>query len=126
MSQQDQKVNNPIYTPLNKPDSKEKSENSTNNKEDEYEWGKHPNSIKALKKHQYPKGVSVNIMGRKPTFELLKKNLCELGEQETFNRWKDNESEGTRKSQVLERIWDDAIRGDFKKIQLLAWLGCLD
>ena len=36
----------------------EKDENTTNNREDEYEWGKHPNSVKALKQdvhlHTYP------------------------------------------------------------------------
>ena len=63
-------------------------------------------------------------MGRKPTFEALGNNLKKLAEQETLN-WK-KESEGTRKHQVLERIWYDAMRGDMKKIQLLAWLGGLD
>ena len=29
--------------------------NSPNNKEEEYDWGKHPNSQKALKKHQLEK-----------------------------------------------------------------------
>ena len=33
---------------------------------------------------------------------------------------------GTRKQIVLQRIWKDAQDGDMKKIQLLAWLGCLD
>lgn len=117
-------MNKTIYSPLKHPDSEKKDENSTNNKEVEYEWGKHPNSVKALKKHQYSKGVSGNIMGRKPTFEALGKALQKLGEQETLN-W-NKESIGTRKQQVLERIWKDAIRGDMKKIQLLAWLGCLD
>ena len=117
-------MNKPIYPPLNPPDSEEINENSTNNKDVEHEWGKHPNSIKALKKHQYPKGVSGNIMGRKPSFESLGNALKDIGEQETLN-W-NKESMGTRKQQVLERIWKDAIRGDMKKIQLLAWLGCLD
>ena len=30
----------------------ENNDNSTNNSEVEYDWGKHPNSVKALKKHQ--------------------------------------------------------------------------
>ena len=55
-----------------------KDENFTNNKEDEFPHGKHPNSIKALKKHQYPKGVSGNIMGRKPSFEALANELKKL------------------------------------------------
>jgi hypothetical protein len=103
---------------------KEEKENTPNNKEEDFEWGKHPNSLKALKKYQFPKGVSGNVMGRKPTFESLSKALKELGEEETYD-W-DNNSKGTRKEQVLERIWIDGIRGDFKKIQLLAWLGCLE
>ena len=105
--------------------------NSPKSKEDgiiddvtDYDWGKHPNSIKALKKNQFPKGVSGNVLGRKPTFENLKNELKKLGEEETLN-YKD-ESMGTRKEQVLKRIWFDATKGDMKKIQLLAWLGCLD
>ena len=113
-----------IYTPHTPPDKNKKSENSTNNREDEHEWGKHPNSIKALQKHQYPKGVSGNIMGRKPSFEALGKALSELAEEETKS-W-NNKPLGTRREQVLKRIWNDAIDGDMKKIQLLAWLGCLD
>ena len=111
-------------TPLNDVDVKENNEISTNNKEDEYAHGKHPNSIKALKRHQYPKGVSGNVLGRKPTFEVLGKHLQKLGEEVTYNYHK--ESQGSRKEQVLKRIWFDAIRGDWRKIQLLAWLGCLD
>ena len=102
----------------------EKDENTTNNREDEYEWGKHPNSVKALKKHQYKKGVSGNIMGRKPTFDLVSKQLKKLADEEVLN-WSGSEVLGTRKEMVLKRIWDDAIKGDMKKIQLLAWLGCL-
>ena len=113
-----------IYTTHTPSNTEKKDENSTNNKEVEYEWGKHPNSVKALKKHQYPKGVSGNVLGRKPTFEKLSKQLKKLGEEETLDYYK--KSKGTRKAQVLERIWYDAINGDFKKIQLLAWLGCLD
>lgn len=116
--------NKHIYSTQMRDKQEEKQEISTKSKEDEYAHGKHPNSIKALKKHQYPKGVSGNIMGRKPKFDALGKNLQKLGEKETFKY--NNESMGTRKQQVLERIWFDAIRGDMKKIQLLAWLGCLD
>ena len=36
------------------------------------------------------------------------------------------DDEISRKDKVLRRIWNDAIKGDMKKIQLLAWLGCLD
>ena len=113
-----------IYTPQSLDKQDEINKNTANNKEEEFEWGKHPNSLKALKKHQYPKGVSGNVMGRKPTFESLGKALQELGEEETTN-W-NKEKLGTRKEQVIKRIWFDAIKGDMKKIQLLAWLGCLD
>jgi len=113
-----------IYSPHTEPDSENKDENSTKSKEVEHEWGKHPNSQKALKKHQYPKGMSGNVLGSKKKFEALGNNLKKLAEQETLN-W-NNKSLGTRKNQVLERIWKDAIGGDLKKIQLLAWLGCLD
>ena len=119
------KINEPpIYTTLTDPIEENKDKNSTNNKEVEHDWGKHPNSVKALKKHQYPKGISGNVMGRKPTFESLGKALQKLGEEETFDY--NNKSIGSRKERVLKRIWYDAIRGDMKKIQLLAWLGCLD
>ena len=116
--------NDTIIKPLVDAPDDEKDENIPNNREEEYEWGKHPNSLKALKKNQFPKGVSGNVMGKKPTFESLAKQLKKLGEEETFDYNKD--SQGTRKEQVLLKIWFGAIRGDMKKIQLLAWLGCLD
>ena len=99
-----------------------KDDSSTNNsdtdEEFEYERGQHPNSLKAIKKHQFQKGISGNIFGRKPNYE-------KLGDEETFDYG--NESLGTRREQLLKKIWADAIRhGDWKKIQLLAWLGCLD
>ena len=101
------------------------TKNSETDEDVEYPRGQHPNSIKAIKNHQYPKGFSGNILGRKPNYEQLKKNLMKLGEEETFDYH--NKSKGTRKEQVLKRIWEDAIRtGDIKKIQLLAFLGCLD
>ena len=99
-------------------------ENSTNNNEEEYEWGRHPNSLKAIKKHQFPKGMSGNIMGRKPNFTNLKNQLLSLAEEQITNY--NDEVLGTNKELVLKRIWRDARDGDMKKIQLLAWLGCLD
>ena len=116
--------NNKHITPINDAVADKNNEDSPKSREIEYEAGFHPNSLKALKKHQYPKGVSGNIMGRKPSFESLANALKKIGEEETLNFHK--ESQGTRKKQVLERIWYDAMRGEFKKIQLLAWLGCLD
>ena len=106
-----------------------KNDSFTNNNETdeevEYERGQHPNSLKAIAKHQFQKGISGNVFGRKPNYEELGKALNKLGDEETFDF--DNKSKGTRREQVLEKIWHDAIRyGDWKKIQLLAWLGCLD
>jgi hypothetical protein len=116
--------NSTIYKGQTPSDLEKKDENSPNNKEVEHDWGKHPNSQKALKKYQFPKGVSGNIMGRKPNFESLKEELSKLADEEVTN-YRD-EVLGTRKQIVLERIWKDAQDGDMKKIQLLAWLGCLD
>ena len=124
----------PIYSTQKAQEMNKKDENTTKNREDEneveYEWGKHPNSLKALKKNQYPKGVSGNIMGRKPQFESLAKQLDELGNEEMGRNssWcgESIQEPKTKKELVLRRIWNDAIKGDLKKIQLLAWLGCLD
>ena len=113
------------YSTHNTHNIEKNNENSTNNSEDEYQHGKHPNSLKAIKKHQYPKGISGNILGKPLKFESLKNNLKKLADDEVIDRWT-KESKGTRKHIVLSKIWDDAQKGDFKKIQLLAWLGCLD
>ena len=119
-----QETKDTIYrgdTPLK---TSKESENSTSNSEVEYEWGKHPNSQKAVKKHQFKKGQVANPLGRKPQFEKLKENLISMADEIQYNY--SNEPIGTRKELVLERIWHDARHGDMKKIQLLAWLGCLD
>ena len=101
------------------------TKNSETDEDVEYSRGEHPNSLKAIKNHQYPKGFSWNILGRKPNYEQLKQQLIKLGEEETFDY--NDKSKGTRKEQVLRRIWDDAIKyGDMRKIQLLAFLRCLD
>ena len=102
-----------------------KDENSPKSKDVEYDWGKNPNSLKALKKHQYPKGVSGNIMGRKPTFEALSKALKKIGDEDVLS-WSDEPKGYTYKEGVLKRIWTDALKGDIKYVQLLAQLGCLD
>ena len=39
----------PIYTPSEAQETEKKDDNSTNIKEVEYDWGRNPNSIKALK-----------------------------------------------------------------------------
>ena len=106
-----------------------KSDSFTNNSETdaevEFERGHHPNSLKAISKHQFQKGISGNVFGRKPNYEKLGQALNKLGDEETLSYSGDNL--GTRREQLLKKIWADAIRhGDWKKIQLLAWLGCLD
>ena len=106
------------HTPIND-DDKEKT--SLNSNEDEHEHGKHPNSLKNLK--PYPKGVSGNLGGSRPKYEKLKAELSKLGDEITTDYY--DKPQGTRKQQVMLRIWQDAIKGDMKKIQLLAWLGCL-
>ena len=120
MKQKDNKV----YSTHARSKTGGESENSTSNSEVEYEWGKHPNSQKAVKKHQFKKGQVANPLGRKPQFEKLKENLISMADEIQYNY--SNEPIGTRKELVLERIWHDARHGDMKKIQLLAWLGCLD
>ena len=107
----------------------EKDDSSTNNSETdaevEFERGHHPNSLKAISKHQFQKGISGNVFGRKPNYEKLGQALNKLGDEETKDY--SGKPMGTRKEQLLEKIWSDAIRyGDWKKIQLLAWLGCLN
>ena len=106
-----------------------KNDSSTNNSDSvddiEFERGQHPNSLKAIAKHQFQKGISGNVFGRKPNYEKLGEALSKLGDEETFDYG--DKSQGTRREQLLKKIWTDAIRyGDWKKIQLLAWLGCLD
>ena len=119
-----QETNQTIYKGQTNEEQVKKDENSTNNKEVEHDWGKHPNSVKALKKHQFPKGMSGNVLGRKPNYQNLKEELSKLANDEVTN-YRD-EVMGTNKDLVLKRIWRDARDGDMKKIQLLAWLGCLD
>ena len=113
-----------IYTPHTLDKTGEKEKNIAENKEEEYEWGKHPNTLKSLKKNQFPKGVSGNVMGRPLNLSALKKSLQKRADEEVYN-YRD-ELQGTRKELVIERIWRDAQNGDWKKIQLLCVLGCLD
>jgi len=87
-----------------------------------YRRGAHPNSRRNL--IPYPKGVSGNPLGRPYKFENLKNILNKIGDEETTD-WR-GKPEGTRRSQVWKRIWEQAISGNMKYVQLLAQLGCLD
>ena len=106
------------HTPNN---NDEKDKSPLNSNEDEYEHGKHPNSLKNLK--PYAKGISGNLGGSRPKYEKLKAELSRLGDEITNDYY--DKLQGTRRQHVLLRIWEDAVKGDMKKIQLLAWLGCL-
>jgi len=113
-----------IYSGLTPVKHAEKKENSTNNNEEEHSWGKHPNSVKAIKKHQFKVGIGGNPLGRPLNLSALKKSLKKVANEEVTN-YRD-EVLGTRKEVVIDRIWRDAQNGDWKKIQLLCMLGCLD
>jgi|TARA_R110002020_G_scaffold225132_1_gene435228 hypothetical protein len=129
---------------INKNNTTKQEDNTENfpaRKEDaDSDWGKHPNSIKALEKYQFRKGEGGNPTGSRPSYKNLKKALKKLGdEQVSMYEYPDvcsddfllgNKGEmkeiGTRKEVVLRKIWDDAMQGDDKKIQLLIWLRCFD
>ena len=116
---------------------KDKDENFPAKREDE--WGKHPNSLKALKEHQFKAGSSGNPTGAKPSYKKLKKILQELGDEQVsvivqpdvnsddylFDKTTTKEI-GTRKEVVLRKIWTDAQAGDMQKIQLLIYLNIFD
>ena len=105
----------------------------------ENQQGKHPNSLKALKEHQFKAGSSGNPTGAKPSYKKLKKILQELGYEQVsvivqpdvnsddylFDKTTTKEI-GTRKEVVLRKIWDDAQDGDMQKIQLLIYLNIFD
>ena len=116
---------------------KDKDENFPAKREDE--WGKHPNSLKALKEHQFKAGSSGYPTGAKPSYKKLKKILQELGDEQVsvivqpdvnsddylFDKTTTKEI-GTRKEVVLRKIWTDAQAGDMQKIQLLIYLNIFD
>ncbi len=54
----------------------------------------------------------------------MKEELSKLGDEIIDDYY--GKPLGTRRQVVLKRIWDDAQKGDMKKIQLLAWLGSLE
>jgi hypothetical protein len=88
----------------------------------DYAPGMNPNSLKNLK--PWTKGVSGNPGGRAANFDSIKSILKEYGMECTYDCF--DTSQGTRRDQVLEKIWSKAMSGDLTFIKLLAGLGCLD
>ena len=71
------KINKPLYIGEEDQDNRLNDENSPDNREEQFEHGKHPNSLKALKKNQFAPGVSGNPGGRNPKLDKLKDSLSE-------------------------------------------------
>ena len=94
------------------------------------EHGKHPNSLANLK--LYKKGESGNPGGRTTKYQKLGEALKPIGkehrkeDQWDGNDWQKVPKKHSYKQEVLYGIWDKAIKGDIKCIELLARLGCLD
>ena len=107
---------------LNDPLSDKNKEIFTNNNEDEYEHGQHPNSLKNLKK--WEKGESGNAVGRPFKYQLLKEKLQELGDEITNDFY--DKPLGSRKLQLLQTIWKKAIKGDIQFVKILIYLGVYD
>ena len=104
-----------------------KEQNSPNNREEEYDWGKHPNSLKALEKNQFRKGVSGNQLGKPFKHKYLTQALDIIGDEVVEEMTYFCKKEGLTKRQiVLEKIWYKAMMGDLKFIILLGSLGCLE
>ena len=107
-----------------------KDENIPNNRETDddvdYAQGMHPNSLKALKKNQFPKGVSGNAMGRAMKFDHMAKALNGIGDELAKPYYNDGKEDKTKRRVVLEKCWDRAMRGEIAYVKMLAFLGCLD
>ena len=107
-----------------------KDENIANNSEMaediEYTQGMHPNSLKALKKNYFPKGVSPNPIGRPMKWDAMAQALNELGDEMAKPYFCDGKEDKSKRRVVLERCWERAMRGEIAFIKMLAFLGCLD
>tara|TARA_R100000329_G_C7500062_1_gene176062 strand:+ start:35 stop:406 length:372 start_codon:yes stop_codon:yes gene_type:complete len=121
------KINKPLYIGEQDQDNRLNDENSPDNREEQFEHGKHPNSLKALKKNQFAPGVSGNPGGRSPKLVKLKDSLSEYKDMQYDDAmdWR-KEMTMTCKDRVLRTVWEKAGQGDEKMITLLANLGCLD
>ena len=92
--------------------------------------GTNPNSIKNLK--PFKKGESGNPGGRSKSFTNIKDELKNIGDEVVYFESIDDIIDGTgatsktKRQLVLRAIWSNAIDGDFKAIELLERLGCLD
>ena len=108
-----------------------KDEIIPNNREldedDEYSQGMHPNSLKALKKNYFPKGVSPNPIGRPMKWDAMAKVLNEIGDEIAPSYFNKNDlKDMTKRRVVLDRCWERAMRGEIAFVKMLAFLGCLD
>ena len=107
-----------------------KDENITNNRETDddvdYAQGMHPNSLKALKKNQFPKGVSGNALGRTMKFDHMAKALNDIGDEVAKSYYNDGNEGRTKRRVVMEKCWERAMRGEIAYVKMLAFLGCLD
>ena len=121
------KINKPLYIGDESKQSSKNADNFPDNKEEQFEHGKHPNSLKALKKNQFAPGVSGNPGGRSPKLVKLKDSLSEYKDMQYDDAmdWR-KEMTMTCKDRVLRTVWEKAGQGDEKMITLLANLGCLD
>ena len=111
-----------VYMALKDTTGKEKQEIFTNNNEADHEHGKHPNSLKNLKK--WDKGMSGNPIGRPFKYQKLKELLMELGKEITLDYYE--KPMGTRQEQLLKTIWNKAIKGDIQFTKILIYLGVFD
>ena len=108
------------------------AENNITDSRETYKRGLHPNSISNLK--QFEKGESGNPLGSGIKYQKLAKALKTKANYvspkplswEEKIRQEDEQDTRTYKDKVIDIIWDKAIEGDIKYVELLAKLGCLD